>query len=290
MNKFTGIFPALVTPFKSNGEINEKSLQKIIKMNLEKGVKGFYVGGSTAEAFLLSMDERKYILDIVAQECRGKCTLISHIGCIGTDHAIELGEHSQALGFDAISSIPPFYYKFSFEEIKNYYFDIVNKVNLPMIIYNFPAFSGVSFNMNNLKEFAEDERFIGVKHTSYDLYQLEQIIKIDKRLTVFNGHDEVFLGALAMGAKSAIGSTYNFMAEKFIEIDRLFKDGKMAEAHLVQVKANEIIEVLIKVGVFQGVKYALELQGIECNGVRKPFKPITEEGKKMLDKIYRCIS
>jgi N-acetylneuraminate lyase len=287
MNKYTGIFPALVTPYKSNGKINEQSLQKIIRMNLEKGVKGFYVGGSTAEAFLLSIDERKYILDIVAQECKGKCTLISHIGCIGTDQAIELGKHSEALGFDAISSIPPFYYKFSFEEIKNYYFDIVNHVNLPMIIYNFPAFSGVSFNINNIKEFVEDKRFIGIKHTSYDLYQLEQMLKIDERLTVFNGHDEVFLGSLAMGAKSAIGSTYNFMAEKFIQIDKLYKESKMEEAHAVQVKANEIIEALIKVGVFQGVKYALELEGIECNGVRKPFRSLTEEDKKILDKVLR---
>lgn len=283
MSKYTGIFPALVTPYKSNGKINEESLQKIIKMNLEKGVRGFYVGGSTAEAFLLSMDERKYILDIVAQECKGKCTLISHIGSIGTEHAIELGKYSEALGFDAISSVPPFYYKFSFEEIKNYYFDIVNNVNLPMIIYNFPAFSGVSFNMNNIKEFMKDERFIGIKHTSYDLYQLEQMLKIDKDIQVFNGHDEVFLGALAMGAKSAIGSTFNFMSEKFIMIDKLFQEGNLEKAHEVQVKANEIIDALIKVGVNQGVKYALELQGIECNGSRKPFRSLTEDDKKLLE-------
>ncbi|MCM0649348.1 N-acetylneuraminate lyase [Clostridium swellfunianum] len=285
MNKYTGIFPALVTPYKSNGKINEESLQKIINLNLDKGVKGFYIGGSTAEAFLLSMDERKYILDIVAQECKGKCTLISHIGSIGTEHAVELGKYSEALGYDAISSVAPFYYKFSFEEIKNYYFDIVNNVNLPMIIYNFPAFSGVTFNMSNIKEFMNDERFIGIKHTSYDLYQLEQMLKIDERLTVFNGHDEVFLGALAMGAKSAIGSTFNFMSEKFIKIDKLFKEGNISEAQEVQAKANEIIDALIKVGVNQGVKYALEIQGIECNGSRRPFRSLTEDDKKLLEKI-----
>lgn len=285
MNKFEGIFPALVTPYKSNGKINEESLQKIIKMNLEKGVKGFYVGGSTAEAFLLSMDERKYLMDIVSQEAKGKCTLISHIGCIGTDQAIELGKHAESLGFDAISSIPPFYYNFTFEEIKKYYFDIVNEVNEPMIIYNFPAFSGFSFNSTNIKDFIEDKRFIGIKHTSLDLFQLQQMIKLDERLSIFNGHDEVFLASLSMGAKGAIGSTYNFMSERFINILKLFKDGNIEAAKSAQIEANEIISVLIKVGVIPGVKYALELMGIVCSGARRPFKALTAEDKKLIEKI-----
>lgn len=285
MNKFSGIFPALITPYKDNGEINEKALQKIIKMNLEKGVNGFYVGGSTAEAFLLSMDERKYIMDIVSQEAKGKCTLISHIGSIGTDHAIELGKHAENLGFDAISSIPPFYYNFNFEEIKKYYFDIVNEVNVPMIIYNFPAFSGVSFNSNNIKDFVADERFIGIKHTSLDLFQLERMINLDKRLSIFNGHDEVFLASLAMGAKGAIGSTYNFMAERFINILKLYNEGNMEAAKLEQTKANEIISALIKVGVIPGVKYALELMGIQCFGSRRPFRKLTEDDKELIKNI-----
>lgn len=114
-------------------------MQKIVKMNLEKGVDGFYVGGSTAEAFLLSLYERKHILELVAVEAGGKCSIISHIGCISTDQAIELGKHAERVGVDAILSIPPFYYKFSFNEIKKYYTDIADQVNLPVILYNFPA-------------------------------------------------------------------------------------------------------------------------------------------------------
>lgn len=282
MDKFNGIFPALVTPFNKDGRVNEEALRKIVRLNLGKGIKGFYVGGSTGEAFLLTLEERKYILDIVTDEAKGKCTLISHIGCISTGQAIELGKHADKVGVDAVSSIPPFYYNFSFNEIKSYYYDIVNNVDLPMFIYNFPAFSGVTLNSTNLKEFICDDRFIGVKHTSYDLYQLQQMKSLDERLVLFNGHDEVFLAGLSMRADGAIGSTYNFMAEKFIRINELYNEHRVDEAQKIQIEANEIIKALIKVGVLPGVKYALELQGIECGDCRKPFKTLTDEDKSLL--------
>jgi N-acetylneuraminate lyase len=118
----------------------------------------------------------------------------------GVDQAIELGKHAEKEGADAISSIPPFYYNFSFEEIKNYYYDIVNEVNLPMIIYNYPAFSGVTLNSDNVKEFFCDKRFIGLKHTSSDFFTLERVKQTYKNVIVYNGFDEMFMSGLIMGA------------------------------------------------------------------------------------------
>jgi N-acetylneuraminate lyase len=288
MTKLKGIFPALLTPFTKENKINEKALQKLVQMNINKGVSGFYVGGSTAEAFLLSIDERKYILDIVAQEAKGKCAIISHIGCISTDQAIELGKYSEKVGVDAISSIPPFYYNFSFNEIKSYYYDIVNNVNLPMIIYNFPAFSGVTLNSENVKEFLCDKRFIGVKHTSSDFYSLERFKQIRKDVLVYNGFDEMFMAGLAMGADGGIGSTYNFMAEKFIEIKKLFDQDKIEEAREVQTKANEIIKVLIKVGVMPGEKEILNMMGLDFGECRRPFKKINDEERELLKNVLKA--
>ncbi len=283
--KFKGIFPALITPFAPDGQIDEGALRRLVRLNLNKGVDGFYVDGSTGEAFLLSMPERKRILDVVSDEAKGKCTLIYHVGCIGTGQAIELAKHGEAIGVDAISAVPPFYYKFTFEEIKNYYFDIVNAVNLPMIIYNIPAFSGVTLTSENLKQFIENNQIIGVKHTAMDLYQLNRMKQVDPELIVYNGHDEVFLAGLAMGADGAIGSTYNFMAEKFIQINQLYHNGQINEAQLIQNEANEIIEALIKVGVFQGIRYILKAKGLDCGECRKPFKILTQAEQGLLDQI-----
>jgi N-acetylneuraminate lyase len=284
-DKFKGVFPALVTPFKDDGSLNEDALRAIIRLNLKKGVKGFYADGSSSEAFLLSQEERKRLLEITASEAGGKCTLIAHVGSIATDHVIDLGLHAKKLGYDAISAIPPFYYKFTSEEIKGYYHDIATSVDMPIIVYNFPAFSGVTLTCDDIREYRRDSRFIGVKFTAMDLFQLQQIRAIDEDMIVFNGYDEMFLGGLVMGATGAIGSTYNFMAEKFIKIYDLFCAGKVGEAQKVQAEANEIIAVLAKVGVFQGEKYALELQGIDAGPCRKPFKPLSEEAKHSLKDV-----
>lgn len=285
MKNLTGIFPALPTPFTKDDRINEKALETLININIEKGVNGFYVCGSTAEAFLLTLEERKHILEIVKQTVGGKAAIIAHIGCISTSQAIELAKHAEKLGVDAISSIAPFYFKFSFDEIKNYYYSIIDRVNLPMIIYNFPGVSGVSFTDDTIGEFMHNERFIGIKHTSSDFYMLERVKYNFKNKIVLNGFDEMFLAGLSMGADGGIGSTYNFMAEKFITIKKYFEQGDIQKAQRIQNDANTIIKELLKIGVIPGVKEILNLIGVDFGYCREPFRKVTVEESQSLKQI-----
>ena len=282
--KYAGIFPALLTPFDKQDRINEQALEKLIKLNLSKGVNGFYVGGSTAEAFLLSDAERKLVYKLVKEIAGDACTLIAHIGCISTSQAIEFGSYAAELGYDAISSVTPFYYKFTFREIKNYYFDIANAVDLPVLLYNIPTFSGVSLTVDNVREFLNDDRFIGIKHTSNDYFALEQFKTAFPDKLVYNGFDEMFLAGLSMGADGGIGSTYNFMAEKFVAMQALFRDGKLKEAQKIQKTVNQIITALIKVGVFQGEKAVLDIMGLDFGDVRAPFEKITSAQYAFVEK------
>ena len=116
--KFKGIFPALLTPFDGQGRVDTEVLGRLVDYNLQKGVDGFYVAGSTAEVFLLDAKERLAVMEAVSSRAGGKCTLIAHIGCISTKQAIEYAREAKEMGYDAISSVAPFYYKFSFEEIR----------------------------------------------------------------------------------------------------------------------------------------------------------------------------
>ena len=186
------------------------------------------------------------------------------------------------LGYDAISSVSPFYYKFSFAEIKKYYYDIVDAVDLPMFIYNFPAFSGVNLTPDNIKEFLVDDRFLGVKHTSTDYFALQQFKAEFPNKIVYNGYDETFLAGLAMGADGAVGSTFNLMAEKFIQIRKLFKENKLEEAKAVQDQANAVIRALCKVGVMQGEKAVMDALGFDMGPARAPFAPLTDTQKQEL--------
>lgn len=285
MKQFQGIYPALLTPFTADNQINETVLRQLVRWNLKKQVTGFYVGGSTAEAFLLSADERKRLLEIVADECAGRAVVIAHVGAISTDVAENLARHAAANGADAISSIPPFYYKFTMEEIKRYYFDLADAVDLPVLVYHFPAFSGVSFTPDDADEFLSDSRFMGIKYTASDFYMLERIKQQHPDKVVFNGFDEMFMAGLAMGADGGIGSTYNFMAEKFIAIRRYMQNGEIKAAQAIQQEVNQVIQTLLKVGIFAGEKEILCQLGFDFGICRRPFQPLNDAGKQEIAAI-----
>ena len=283
MNKNKGIFTALLTPFDKENRVNEKELEKLVEFNLKKGVTGFYVGGSTAEAFLLSADERKQIMDVV-KSAAPNATLIAHIGSINEGEATELALHAKKTGYDVTSSVAPFYYKFNFEEIKNYYFRLADAAELPMLVYHFPAFSGVNMGINEMGQFLGDDRFLGIKYTSNDFFTMEQCKANFPQKIVYNGFDEMFLAGLSMGADGGIGSTYNFMADKFVSIKELFEAGQIGEAQEIQKEANKIITVLCKIGVMQAEKEVLNQLGFDFGICRHPFGEPSAEQKELIAK------
>lgn len=276
-DNFSGIFTALLTPFDKENRVNEKELEKLVKFNIKMGVKGFYVCGSTGEAFMLSTDERKQVMEIV-KDCAPHSTLIAHIGSINESEATELGKHAKKLSYDLVSSVAPFYYKFTFKEIKDYYTRLADASALPMLVYHFPAFSGVNMGVGEMSNFLSDDRFIGIKYTSNDFFTMEQCKSNFPDKIVYNGFDEMFMAGLSMGADGAIGSTYNFMADKFVKIHELFKNKQVEEAQQIQKEANRIITILCKVGVMQAEKEVLNQLGFDFGICRHPFgKPTAEE-------------
>ena len=214
MKDFKGIYPALLTPYDENDRINEKSLEKLIEMNIAKGVDGFYVGGSTGEAFLLSHEERKEVYKLVSDIVKGRVNLIAHVGAIGTKLTLDLAQYAESVGFDAVSSVAPFYYGFSYDEIRDFYFDIANNTSVPMLLYYVPVLVNSKLGVDGLSEFLESDRFMGVKYTSNDFFGLERLKAKYPDKVVFNGFDELLLSGLTMGADGGIGSTYNCFAEK----------------------------------------------------------------------------
>ena len=290
LTKFKGIIPALLTPFDEKDEVNEAELKKLIERNIAQGVNGFYVGGSTAEAFLLSTEERKNVMRIVKETVKERVTLIAHIGCVSTAHSVDLAKYARELGYDAVSSVAPFYYKFGFEEIKKHYDAIATASALPVIVYNFPAFSGVNITVEQLSELLSDERVIGLKHTSSDYFAMERLRWRFPDKVLYNGYDETYLCGLMMGCDGAIGSTFNFMADKFIAITNAFKKGDVATAQALQREANDVLDPLIKTGVMAGEKEVLNQLGFSFGAPRAPFTPVTDDGKELIAKIIPLLS
>ena len=278
---FSGVFPALLTPFDSRDQINEAALRQLVRYDIQKGAAGFYVTGSTGEAFLMTTEERKKVMEVIRDEADGK-TLIAHVGSVREGEAMELAKHAKALGFDAVSSVAPFYYKYSFPEIRDYYFRLADTAQLPLLVYHIPVFSGVAMGTGELSQFLGDDRCLGIKYTSNDFFTMEQCKSRFPDKVLYNGYDEMFLAGLSMGADGGIGSTYNFMADKFVQIKALFDSGDIAAAQKIPQEANRIITILCQVGVMQAEKEIMNQLGLDFGVCRRPFGELTEAQKQLL--------
>lgn len=285
MLKLNGLFAALVTPYTLSGEVNYQMLKKYVRFLINNGISGFYVCGSTGEAFLLSNEERKKILETVVEEANNEAKIIAHIGSIGTRLSLDLAEHASKKDVTAISSVPPIYYKFSFNEIKEYYSVLASNSNVPLLIYNIPDLSGVNLTLDQYIELTEINNVFGIKFTSFNLYQLERIKNNNRNLSVLNGYDEVLLYGLIAGADGGIGSTYNAIPRMYVSLWDSYLKNDLKSAQEIQGKINAIITAMCRIGVNQSVKEMLKFQGIDCNGCRSPFHSITTEDSLTLKRI-----
>ncbi len=281
-----GLCAALVTPYDSKGQVNYSVLRDMVSHLLRQGMEGFYVCGSTGEAWLLSAQERRSILEAVVEENAGRGIIIAHTGSIGTDLTLELTAHAKAVGADAISSVTPFYYKFSPAEIVQYYLDIAREGGMPTIAYNIPILTGYSLSLADVNRLAQEENLVGIKYTAMDLYLLERISQTAAHLTLYNGFDEIMLYGLLAGAHGGIGSTYNFMPERYLALRDAVRAQEIARAQELQHGINEMIPTVVQYGATQVAKELLTLQGFPCGDCRRPFAPLTEQAKADIKRLY----
>jgi N-acetylneuraminate lyase len=289
MDKIRGIFSALITPMHSDESVDYGMLATLVEYEYSKGVEGFYCCGSSGEALLLSLEERKKITRTVLKAVAGRLPVIAHVGTIRTMDAIELAADAMSAGASAVSMIPPYYYKFTQEEIIGYYEDIILKTQAPIIIYNIPQFTGIAFTKDNARRLLENPKVVGVKHTSQDLFALERMQAAYPDKIYYNGFDEMYLPALAIGADSAIGTTVNLFASRFIKIRNLYGKGDFKGALVEQEKVNRGVELLVRHGIFNGVKHAFTTMGYPCGSCRAPFRPLTDKARLEIESMLQYL-
>lgn len=281
------ILSAVLSIVDEHGVINEVETRKYIRFLLQKGVRGFYINGSTGEAFMLSLEEKKRALEIIKEEINDDCFLMAQIGTISTKESIMLAKHAESVGVDAISAIMPFYFKFSWEEIYEHYIQIIESVDIDFCPYYIPHLSGVSLTSEKLASILKHPQVKYLKYSSNDFYILQKLKKEMPDVHIFNGVDEMLLAGISTGADGAIGSTYNFVSKQANKIINAVREGNIIEARVYQDYINTFVDMLLDVGLWQGMKYLLSKADIDAGVPIKPFLPITEKNKKRIDSYVK---
>lgn len=285
MTDLSGYYAALLTPFTADsGAVATDVLGQLVRRNIGSGLTGLYVGGSTGEAFLMSIAERKEVFAAAAEAAAGDCVMIAHVGDVNPAVSEELAKYVETLGYDAVSAVPPFYYRYGFAELRAHYERLAGRTGLPFVIYNFPALSGVRLKPAELAELMDLPNVVGVKNTCDDHYAFEQLRRLAPDKTLLNGFDETLLAGLSLGADGAIGSTFNVQGEKVMRLAKAFAAGDMAGARAAQAEMNGLIDVVVAHGVFPSLKYLLELDGLKMGACRPPFLPLSESARAALER------
>lgn len=286
---FLGIFPALFSFFAPGGGLNERAFSQVMEMDISRGVSGFYVGGSTGEAFLMSEEERMEEMRICSGIAGKRVKLIAQVGDISEDKACRLAKYAAQCGYDAVSAVTPFYYKFSFEGILNYYRNISEASGLPVVIYYIPALSGANFSNEQICRLIELEGVCGIKFSHKDLFVLERLKNRYPDKSLLFGVNEMLSAGIIAGADGAIGSTYNYIPEKAVAIYNAVRQSSVPEARRLQSEANELIAALIDIGIYEGSKELLTLMGVDAGACRRPFVELNDEKREMVKKLLPLV-
>jgi len=280
---FTGVFPALLTPFTADDHVDTKALEKLIEYVLEGGVHGLYITGSTGEGVSMTEEERKLVAEVTVKTVAGRVPVIVHVGATATAACQRLAAHAEKIGADAVSSVPPFYYQVGPQAVEEHYRLIASATKLPLYIYNIPQLTGVNVGAAMIQRLFNDGVIKGLKFTSTDMLAFREIIEVTGgKLNIFSGPDELILPFLVMGSHGGIGSTYNPMPRVYARLYAAWKAGDLKKAQELQYFIDRYVLVLFKYGVMAAVKATMGFLGVPVGEPRRPFVPLTAEQKNSL--------
>jgi 4-hydroxy-tetrahydrodipicolinate synthase len=288
-----GIFVPHVTPFTRRGQLDLKALRECVRFWLEAGVSGLVPCGSNGEAPYLSRQERMRVIGTVMDEVNGKTPVIAGTGSLGTQETVLFTRDAEDLGVDAALVVTPFYFKLTDKEIFEHYRAVSESVDLPIVVYNVPKFTGVSLEPTFIHKLAiENERIAGIKDSSGSIDIITKVIELTRgRLSVLAGSANVALPALQLGGTGAVLAVANVFPTLCSRLSKAFKNGQHEEASELQNRISFANEILVKrFNQLSAIKEAMRLKGLPSGYPRKPALPLDEEGRRTIKEMLKRIN
>ncbi len=284
---FQGIIPALVTPYDGDGVVNLEMVRTLSDRLVQEDIGGLFICGGTGEWWLLNVDERKGISAAAIEGAAGRKPVMVHVCGISTRASVELAQHAESAGADAVSTLPPIGFPYTADRVWDYFKTIGASTGLPLYLYHVPQLYGDVISMDRFAAaIAEIPTLAGVKFSSYRIDDLIDLkLKAEGRLNIISGCSEQLLSAVACGADGSICTWYNFIPRLGKKIFDCVQNNDVAGA-----RAHE--DILVAFGKIcipkhlGYVKWLLARQGFDVGGPRPPLPDTTAaEREDVLPKI-----
>jgi 4-hydroxy-tetrahydrodipicolinate synthase len=282
---FTGVLPAVVTPFK-NGAVDEQGLRQLIEFHLENGVHGIVPCGTTGESATLSHDEHERVVEIAVDQVKGRVPVVAGTGSNNTAEAIALTAHAKKVGADGVLMISPYYNKPTQEGIYQHYKKVAEEVDIPIIIYNIPGRTASNIEPETFARLAETKNIVGVKEASGSMKQITEIIRLcGDELTVLSGEDFLTYPLMSVGGKGVICVVANIVPQDMADLCNLLLAGDFDKSRELYYRLLPLCHSMFIETNPAPIKAALAMMGkISSAEVRLPLAPMSEANQGKLRK------
>ena len=280
---FTGSCPALVTPFDQNNIINYDAFGRLIDAQIEAGVDAVCVCGTTGESATMSIREHIAAVEFCVKRVNHRVKVIAGAGSNDTSAAVYLSQHAQDSGADALLHVTPYYNKASQAGLIKHYEYIADRVELPIILYNVPGRTGVSFTAETYKVLSENPKINGVKEASgnFSLLAHTRFLCGDD-FFIWSGNDDQVVPMMALGAKGVISVASNIVPKVMVKMSHLCLDNDFAAASRLQIQYMDLIDALFTEVNPIPIEAAMNLLGMEAGPLRLPLCDISEKNLEVL--------
>lgn len=288
---FKGSAAALVTPFDRQGELDEPALLALIDWQLRCGTDALVVCATTGECATLSDREWSRVVSLAVERAAGRVPVIAGTGRNDTIHALRLGQEAKALGADAVLTVTPYYNKTTQQGLLRHYLFLAEGVELPMLLYNVPSRTGMSFRAETYAALAEHPNIYGVKEASGDFGLILRTRALcPEDFALYSGNDDQIVPILALGGLGVISTAANVVPAELHALCDSFFRGDLPEARAIQLRLQPLIQALFLEVNPIPVKAALAAMGRMEETVRMPLTTLGPAARRALEQAMDRLS
>jgi 4-hydroxy-tetrahydrodipicolinate synthase len=287
--KIEGIWCPMVTPLESSsGGINSASVKELVNFLVDNGVDGLLPLGTSGEFALLSEEDRKLMLRVVVDATNGRVPVVAGVSDPCVENVLRFSKEAKDVGADGAIATPPYYFSTTDEGVYNHYKRLSESIDLPLLIYNIPDWTGTFVTPEIVGRLAEEKLVAGMKYTQCNFLRLSQFIATSgDKIPIMAGSDPLAYSNLEFGGAGAIISVANLAPATASKIYDEFKRGNLQAAKDLQLKLLPVIESTM-VGKFPaGLKAGVNSIGLKVGPPKEPLTPLGESEKAQVEELLR---
>ena len=287
---FTGCGTALITPFLADGSVDEATLRRLVKRQIDAGIDFLVPCGTTGESPTLKRREHLRVVEITLEEAKGKVPVLGGAGGYNTAEVIELAGELRHLGVDGILSVTPYYNKPTQEGLYQHFKAIATAVPVPMVVYSVQGRTAVNVEPATLKRLAEIDNIVGVKEASGNISQMASVVhQVPESFNVLSGDDSITIPLVALGGRGIISVVSNEIPGEMTRLTQLAMAGDFAGARAMQRQWLPLMDVNFVESNPGPVKAAMAMMGL-CEPVwLLPMVPPSHPSREKIEAVLRAV-